>query len=347
MNLPDAARSYGEFGMVPDRYQDAIRAGLAFFECRLNKRHRWGISIQGPFDVAVSEAEQQVMTTAQSIRYNIRWITDSSRPSIRLQPLKAKSEISVGFIVDDPGWYNRILLADNPPYHVVAYHSQGGVHPASIINPWFDCIREVLFEKKIRYNVIDKEGRLIKDFTDKESAEEFMKTPDDNHGGRLLYPRSKIVESEYFDKTDQVKKIIRENRQIFRGWTNAAEFKPIKAKIQAMIDERIGSLPKTVGTMTLSDIAKMTPEERDAALAALMAMKGQVSRETEKRIDAFGKDGKAMRRGQLETHARNIGVENPESFPNRDTLLDAIVIKQNGDRTIPANIEEIEKEVVT
>lgn len=345
MNLPDAARSYGEFGMVPDRYQDAIRAGLAFFECRLNKRHRWGISIQGPFDVAVSEAEQQVMTTAQSIRYNIRWITDSSRPSIRLQPLKAKSEISVGFIVDDPGWYNRILLADNPPYHVVAYHSQGGVHPASIINPWFDCIREVLFEKKIRYNVIDKDGRLIRDFTDKESAVEFMKTPDDNHGGRLLYPRSKIVESEYFDKTDQVKKIIRENRQIFRGWTNAAEFKPIKAQIQAMIDERMGSLPKTSSTMTLSDIAKMTPEERDVALAALMAMKGSaVSRETEKRVDILGK---GINRSVLMVHAHNIGVENPEAIPNKEQLIDAIIIKQNGDRTIPEKIEPIEKEVVT
>lgn len=47
---------------------------------------------------------------------------------------------------------------------------------------------------------------------------------------------------------------------------------------------------------------------------------------------------KKMHRAELDVHARKVGIEDPESFPNRDLLIQAI----NGDESIDEETEDSE-----
>jgi hypothetical protein len=339
-------RVYTELSSIPEHLHDALRAGFGFFECQLRMRHKWGHPVSGPYSVSVKESSFQKSTT-EDTRYDIKWFTGPDRPAVQFrpkpQPIGAPpSQISIGYIVDDPGWYNRILLAENHPYVCTGYHSNKGYMPISAFHTWFDAIREVLFESKKRYVVIGNTGRRLQSFLKEADALDFSKTPDDDHPGRMLYPRSKVFAEEYIDKTSEILKIIRENRTILHGWPASDEFRNIvRPRIQKIIDERMEAPETQQRNFTLAQIAAMSPEERKA-LKEILFQGDDVSRETRVDISSVG-----ITRKTLEVHAKNIGIENPETIPNKLALIDAIVIKQDGDRTIPGKVEPIEKELVT
>jgi len=341
-------RVYTELTSVPEHLHDAIRAGFGFFECRLRMKHKWGQPVSGPYSVSVKESSFQ-KSTLEDTKYNIQWFTGSDRPAVQFrpkpQPLGAPlSQISIGYIVDDPGWFNRILLVENHPYVCTGYHSNKGYMPLSAFSVWFDAIREVLFVEKKRFVVLSNSGKRLQSFFKEADAVDFSKTPDDDHPGKLLHPRSTVVAEEYIDKTDELLKIIHQNRGILHGWTASDEFvKGVRPRIQKIIDERVGDVEPTQGNITLAQVASMSQEER-RALRDLLLKEPEVSRETDKRVDILSK---GISRAILTIHANNIGVENPDAIPNKEQLIDAIVIKQNGDRTIPEKIEPKEKEVVT
>lgn len=345
-NMQQSMRVYTELSSIPEHFHDAIRAGFAFFECRLRMKHKWGQPVTGPYSVSVRESGFQ-SSAIEDTKYNVQWHTGSDRPAIQFrpkpQPIGAPaSQVSIGYIVDDPGWFNRILLVENHPYVCTGYHSNKGYMPASAFAPWFDAIREVLFERKKRFVVLSKDGKRIQSFIVEKDAVEFSKTPDDDHPGRLLYPRSVVVAEDYIDKTDEIRKIIRENRTILHGWTASDEFRgKIRPRIQKIIDERMENVAPESQNLTFAQVAAMSPEERKA-LRDLLFKEDDVSRET--RIDMMTP---GISRKTLEIHAANIGIEEPEGFPNKASLVDAIVIKQNGDRTMPKTVEPVEKELVT
>lgn len=344
-------RVYTELSSVPDYLHDALRAGFGFFECQLRMKHKWGHPVSGPFSVSVRESSFQ-RSTIEDTRYNIQWFTGSDRPAIQFRPKPVPlgappSAVSVGYIVDDPGWFNRILLAENHPYVCTGYHSKNGYMPISAFHVWFDAIREVLFEKKKRYVVLSNNGKRLQSFLKEVDANDFSKTPDDDRPGRMLYPRSRVICEDYIDKTEEILGIIRKNRMIPHGWTASDEFiHNIRPRIEKIIKDRTETVEPERQNFTLAQIAAMSPEERAAVRKMLMGEEQQdVSHETPaERIDIMLPSNS---RKILEMHAANIGIENTEIYPNKAALIDAIVIKQNGDRTIPKVVQPIEKELVT
>ena len=341
--MMEGARSLGEYGMVPERYQDAVRAGIGFFECRLRMKNKWGQGVQGPFDVSVREIESGPIDANGDSKYQIKWITDPLRPAVRFQPNSTKSEISVAFIVDDPGWYNRVLIADplNSAYRVVAYHSRGGIVPVQAIESWFECLREMLWKKFPMYNVIGSDKTLIENFRVEAAAKECVALTDPDNG-KLLHPRSRIVVTEVWDKTEETKKMIQENRGLLRGWTDAVEFKTvIRPKVEEMIKERTGgSEPKGLSTpKTLQEIMRMSPEEKKALRQFLMADDEPVNAaapayDTRKMV-SLRSNKTFLKRGDLIARAKELKIVNPEALPNREALIEAIVVAQNGDAMIP------------
>jgi hypothetical protein len=344
--MMEGARSLGEYSLVPERYQDAARAGLGFFECRLPVKNRWGLTVQGPFDVSVRELEAGPVDPSGEPKFQVRWITEPMRPGVRFQPSSPKSEISVAFIVDDPGWFNRVLIADplNSAYRVVAYHSKGGVIPAEAIRPWFESLREVLWSKQKQYNVISKDDTLIENFRDEQAAKDLMERKDDEHPDRLLYPRSRIVVTEVWDKTADAKRMLAENRGLLRGWTDSVEFKSkIRPQVEAMIKERMGATPEGLTLpRSLQDIMNMPPEQRKALRQFLLADEEEtpapvpsLEADTRKRIDLHSEEGRRLKREVLIARAKELDIVDPDALPNKGALVDAIIVAQNGDSTIP------------
>ncbi|MDD5394931.1 MAG: hypothetical protein PHE17_18085 [Thiothrix sp.] len=353
--MEEKTRTFGQFATVPDQYQDAINYGISFFECRLRFKHKWGQTLRGPFDVRVTDMDKDSpMASVEGPRYKVEWITDSNRPGIRFEPVSPKSSLSVAFIVDDDGWYNRVLIADplNSVYEVVAYHSATGVLPASSIRPWFDCIRDRLWKEFPLYRVIRSDGREVgTSYRNHDAAVEFMNSTDEDTG-KKLYPRATIFTDNVWDKTEECERIIRENRNIQHGWTSSTEF---RFKIRPEIEKAIAESMMETGSSdiavprTMDEIKNMSPEMkaalREAQLgptvppASAARQENQVQTEpadTRKLVDMRSPHrGDYLNKQILIARANELGIESPEALPNREALIEAIVVAQNGETKIP------------
>jgi hypothetical protein len=339
MNLVGSQRSLGEFSTVPEKYQDAVRAGICFFELRLKGKDFHGRGMFGPYGVECKELEDAKPNAPVNYRFSIRWITNGNVAGIRFEPA-GKNGLSVAFMPDDPWWHNRSLLLENTTYEVVAYHTPNGSYPAADIMVDIDAFREVIMESKTRYFCVDSVGRLVAESWDEK---EIAKKVEDN-------PGSTVRTRKLWEKTNEIKTLIVKNKGIEYGWTNSPEFQlNIKPKIMKLAEERARSIAPARAEpqkSILEQLRDMAPEERKEFFAMMKSAGATEEPEAAPSSDrrTVSVLAPSTKRELLLKRAQALGIAACEGM-TKAQLAEAITTAQGGDNQIP--IEEPEPEVVT
>jgi hypothetical protein len=213
--------------MVPERYQDAVRHGLSFFECKLEGRNYYGCSIFGTYDVKVTEEEEVVhIANRTRTRFNVNWLTGRHAVA-NFEVTDLKRGYCAAFIVDDPFWHNRVMINGAPPYEVIAYHTPRGIYPGFDIQSELDCLKEIMYDKV--FYVVIKDGYLVKNCQG--NKKEAMELLFQNPGSRLRV----ATNSEY---KEEVSMMVARNGGLEFGWTDCEEFKrTIRPKALALIKQ--------------------------------------------------------------------------------------------------------------
>ena len=342
---PYSSRAIGEFPMVPERYQPAMRFGVRFFELRFPRASDNSHVIFGPFDIVVNEEQIEGTTRA---RFVARLLT-GREAQVRYEVINVRSGLAVAFMADDKYWHNRIVLVDNPLFEIMAMHTRDGIVSGTEIRMEIECLREVITEEAPIYMLIRPNGREETYFwTEPEALKELTESRKEKGWS--------VVRGKKRRKTKQVENMIRNYGSEIYGWTSCPEFeREIKPRVQQLIEERRRSLTLE-GQNDIESIVKrvindMTPEE----IGRLIAQKSAggtgagaqptledvtdeaAPAETPQKFTRFGLSRKKLEDLQSIARAFELDAERKK----KDELIEAILQAQDGK---PAGATENEKE---
>jgi len=242
-NSSDKMRTFGDFPMVPEKYQAAMRFGIPLFELRLRGRSDNDQLLYGPFDVRVTEFFD---TVRRRDRYSDKWMTDNNA-HIRYEVDNRGT--GVAFMPDDKFWHNRLILMNNPGLHVMQYHTKDGILPGSIVNAELDCLRGRLKADVPIWRVME-DGREKDFFFTEDEANAFIEEQDqaiptlDKQTGQIKNVQAKrrkfkVVKGSKLVYKPEILKIIKTEGQHQFGWTECLYFQDqIKPEVEEMMKER-------------------------------------------------------------------------------------------------------------
>ena len=264
----------GDFPFIPDQYQSAMQAGLAFFELRLPRSIKYDQRIYGPYDVSVSE---DVIPGQTRVFYNATWKTAGN--AMTLFERASKRGLGLGFMVDDPWWHNRLIIMDNPLLFAAMYryHGNQGNLTAGEIRTEINCLRKILCEEKPIIRVFHKDkNREVDFFYTEEDADYFISE----------HPKVRFVKQEgtKLEKTSEVEVLIKKYGRGKYGWTECLEFKErIRPEVEQLIKKEREIYTEKGGAVNSQDIINaikdLTLEQRKDIL--------EVAKEAEEE-DGFG-----------------------------------------------------------
>ncbi len=272
-SLTDQTRTFGDFPMVPEKYQAAMQFGIPFFELRLRGKSDNDRLLFGPFDVRVKSYFDPVRNKE---RYTDRWLTDN-QAHIRYEVNDRGT--GVAFMPDDHFWHNRLMLMDNPGLLVMQYHKKDGIYPGAIVNMQIDCLRQRLKTEVTIWRVMEDE-RERDFFYTKDDAQAFINEFEqavptlDKATGQIRNANRKrrnfkIVEGKKLNYKPEISALIKKERGHKFGWSECLYFKDqIKPDVEAAIEERNKKFSinaqddSTRRGSILSDILNLTTEEK-------------------------------------------------------------------------------------
>jgi hypothetical protein len=172
-----------EFRNVPQRYQDAMEAGLGFFELRLpGFRKGFDKRIFGPYDV---KCQRVLIPGSSRHTFETTWATGNA--ACITYELSDRG-VAIAFMPDDKYWHNRVQACDVPVLYdgVFAYHHSTGLRQSQQIKAELKALRDVLSEDVEIFKVM-MDGR--------ENTFHYKKVLADKDVEALgkRYPRSEIV----------------------------------------------------------------------------------------------------------------------------------------------------------
>ena len=239
----DRMRTFGDFPMVPEKYQAAMRFGIRFFELRLRGRKDNDQTLFGPFDVRVREFFD---TTRQRERFVDTWLTGTNA-HIRYEVDRRGT--GVAFMPDDKYWHNRIILMNSRGLLVMQYHTKDGILPGSITNAEVACMRQRLKAEVPIYTVL--EDRKPRDwFFEEKEASQFIKEQQDLvqivdkqtgqiRKGKAQRSSYRIVPGKKLVWKPEILDLIKAESGHEFGWTQSLYFQEkIKPEIEAMIEQQ-------------------------------------------------------------------------------------------------------------
>lgn len=263
---------------VPEKYETALRAGIRFFVVRYPKNTINTQSVFGFFDVTV----QEMPGMGGDSRWAETWHTGQNA-SVVFFP-QGKTEIALAFVPDDRFYHNRFILADQPVYRIEAMATPDlGIIPGADANVEIQCLRDVLYEHKPIYRVMQPNGREVEFFWTREQAEEKIRETITVTRGQNQFPRDeqpyikcKIVEDMRLTQKDSTKAMIYKYRGYTNGWTNSDEFKTtIIPMVSKMSRERknitlrntdVLNQPGGLHSSVMEVLKGLTPDQRRALL---------------------------------------------------------------------------------
>ena len=258
-------RNFGQFADLPEKLQPAMESGLSFFEIRFQGEKRFNMNVFGFYDVIVERNMEMVRRS--SVRYNVDWRTGRDA-KITFKCENQKTGLSIAFMVDDPFWHNRMMMAFNPVYMIFALHTREGQIPGSIVSGEIECMREICMEKAIQYVAINPLNRTLCADYDESVVEDFIQSK--QKGNRRPVRLRKLKRNAYITRPEIIQ-IIHDNDRNQFGWTNSEAFnKKIKEPTLALIERR--GISRTIEPrqsvtqgqiqdMVAQAIRSMTPEQ--------------------------------------------------------------------------------------
>jgi hypothetical protein len=302
----------------------------------------------GVFDVSV--AEDEGYGTGASA-FQIRW--KAGRDAGVQFILQPNSRTAICFMPDDIYFHNRLILAEQPWLIPEGLYLQQDRKSGDYLKMELDCLREVIYTKRTIYKIMRGDTEVTFKWT-KEEAEEYLKEPDTRmRGGHPVveYPfaKCKIVTDEKFDKTDEVKDMIRRNRGLPFGWTNCDEFRDnIIKRVSALVNERTNTVKAVVpGTNFDMDklvaqlMDRMTSEQLQDALKKKVAPASTEAASPSvppapKSTGKYSKTGLTlMKKEEVQAIATSMGVAF-DAETVKQTMVEAILRAQEKVEAVPA-----------
>ena len=313
---------FGGMSNIPEKFRDALGAGINFFEIRTRAPMFYTRHISGPFAVSVHQEFSGTRNVADVIR---DWKT-GEKASARFEVYEMGQEkFAAVYLPDDPWWHNRLIIIDNHyaasnAFNLLAYHTQNGVFPGQLAKKELDIFYELITIETTEHGLFNPAGRMVASFSTKAMAEEDIK--DHNYKRYSIRPITVRIKSPH------VQALIRrwtEGQQRSRyGWTDCTEFAEIKAETIRKMEEFNSTNPTApMGTPVVSEeaimqaILKLPPEKR--AELRTLAEKRQGAPEP-----TIPPPGKEPTRGELLKEAKVLKIKNPERMKKAD-LLKAVI----------------------
>lgn len=251
----DAARIYGEYSDIPERFQTSIRAGVNFFELRTEKPIFFDRQINGPFSVSCNG---EFNTVRQKETFNVDWQT-GERASLRFEVVHPRTGLAKAFLPDDPFWHNRIMICDNPGLQLIhAYHTREGMFPGSMLLEEINLLYQLITVQATEFTVYNAVGRMIGSFDTRTKAETDIK----DNGYKNHEVRERIIRVKSPDVLQMINRWHTTTRSKF-GWTDCQQFEAIKNEVLRQIKER-----RSKSQVFPVNQPQFSPEQLDAAIVA-------------------------------------------------------------------------------
>jgi hypothetical protein len=256
--LQQQGRNYGQYADLPEKLQSAVDSGLGFFELRYRGAKKFTQNVFGFYDVVVERVDHPLRQGVY--QYEVKWLTGRSA-KLAYNCINQKTGLSVGFMVDDPFWHNRVMLAFNPTHFVFAYHTnRGQVDGLSIIRE-IECIRDVLQENVTQYVAVNFTNQIGCASTDEKEVDAFLAMKARPKNQPQLYRKGS---RKIWLTRPEISEVIRNNAHEEYGWTDSREFRDhIKPKILQAIGKK---------NITQTAITPQSGSVRDAVMEALRTM---------------------------------------------------------------------------
>lgn len=220
---------YNQTGL-PEKYQDAFRHGVHFFELHFPKPQEFNKPIYGPWDIKV---EAELIEGTFKTRYREIYFTGQSA-HIRYEKVD-KTGLAIAFMFDDKYWHNRVMLIDNPIFRVHQMHTRDGIIPGSAIRLDIECLRDVITEETPIFKVMNSSDRELTFFYKKTDAEKYL--------SRLKDDSCYIEDGKKRQKTKKVLSLIAKYKDRQFGWTDCPEFNnEIRPQVEELIVKKRESL---------------------------------------------------------------------------------------------------------
>ncbi|MGA2091819.1 MAG: hypothetical protein ABSH16_00225 [Sedimentisphaerales bacterium] len=313
---------FGGMSNIPEKFREALSAGINFFEVRTRAPMFYSRHISGPFGVSV---HMEYNGTRQVSDVITEWKT-GDRAAGRFEVYELGQEkFAALYLPDDPFWHNRLVIIDNHyaksrAFNLLAFHTGNGVFPGELAKRELDIFEKIITVDAEEFAIFTPAGRMLPaTFSTKQQAETDIN--EHNYKNYSIRPITVRI------KSPQVQALIKrwtEATQRSRyGWTDCVEFQDIKKETMRQFDELNIQSPVAAAPAAVSEeaiinaILKLPPEKREE-LRAIAATKKAPA--TTFPLITTNPHEKPITWKQLKDQAKLLGIKNPERIKKGELL---------------------------
>jgi glutaredoxin-related protein len=261
---------------MDEQRQNTVLAGFSMFEIRgFIGEHKNRQSV-GMYNVTT-----RMDTSSGRPRPITQWLRDNQ--SVCRIESKANG-VGVGYIPDDPWWYNRVkLLSLEKVYTITGLHTSKGVVPGDVVKKQLNLLRNRLMHETVAYRIL-RDGVGVSDRDTKAQAEKEMNSfkmvqiqTDATTGKQVPVnidtSEYEIIEIKAMAFRPEIVELVKKYKGSEFGWTDSLEFREIRKEVIAQFNE-IETLPQVQATpeASLKDaLSSLSKEEKIALLKNILS----------------------------------------------------------------------------